>query len=78
MKNLDLKYRVGKWNFCYRMLKTISYIDNRVNELVMTGMVRVYNKIRKSRNVYFSTFLLKSDYTKSPTYVGLNHSHDNW
>lgn len=55
MKNLDLKHRVGKWNFCYRMLKTISYIDNRVNELVVTGMVRVYNKIRKSRNVYFST-----------------------
>lgn len=34
MKNLDLKHRVAKWNLCYRMLKTISYIDNCVNELV--------------------------------------------
>jgi len=34
MKNLDLKHRVGKWNLCYLMLKTISYIDNCVNELV--------------------------------------------
>lgn len=34
MKNLDLKHRVGKWNLCYLMLKTISYIDNRENELV--------------------------------------------
>lgn len=34
MKNLDLKHRVGKWNLCYRMLKTTSYMDNRVNELV--------------------------------------------
>lgn len=34
MKNLDLKHRVDKWNLCYRMLKTISYIDNCVNELV--------------------------------------------
>ncbi|AJI25927.1 hypothetical protein BF28_5953 (plasmid) [Bacillus cereus E33L] len=38
----------------------------------------VCNKLRKSRKVYISTFLLKIDYTKSPTYVGLNHSHDNW
>lgn len=35
MKNLDLKHRVDKWNLCYLMLKTTSYIDNRVNELVM-------------------------------------------
>ncbi len=34
MKNLDLKHRVAKWNLCYLMLKTISYIDNCVNELV--------------------------------------------
>lgn len=34
MKNLDLKHRVAKWNLCYLMLKTISYIDNRENELV--------------------------------------------
>lgn len=33
MKNLDLKHRVAKWNLCYLMLKTTSYIDNRVNEL---------------------------------------------
>lgn len=32
--------------------------DKYVNELVETGMVRVRNKLRKSRKVYISTFLL--------------------
>lgn len=32
---------------------------------------RVYNKLRKSRKVYISTFLLKSKCIKSPTYIGL-------
>lgn len=40
MKNLDLKHRVGKWNLCYLMLKTISYIDNLKNELAVAVLIR--------------------------------------